>query len=89
MAATLRLNRVRRDPGTGRIYLRLTNKREYEFNDLEHLRRFAQEIEQEELILRLFVLWWLTRDSSGQTAANVEGKAFTLDLSLANAVAVG
>lgn len=93
MAASLRLAKVRRIAQTGRVYLDFSDGVQIEFPSPAEARAWASDIDLDDeatrtLLRRLLVRWWMHRDPASATAATVEGKTITLDLSLATPLVV-
>lgn len=86
MAASVTVSKVRRVASTGRIYIQFADGPIQEFQNLAEVAAWAAEADANDprvmdWLRRAAIRYFLHRDPTGASAAVLEGKTFTLDLS--------
>ena len=88
MAQTAELVRVEHLPN-GQILVVFSDKLGFVFNDLGHMKMFAESLEErQDLAKRLLIAWWFARDSEFKNADLVRGRRLTFNLGGANPIRV-
>ena len=69
----------------GKVYIKFSDKGELEFSSLAEARAFVQRLlDDPDLLKRLFLAIYLSRDPNGTNPAIMEGKTLTLEPDAAN-----